>query len=189
MKWLYYCLLAVGIFGEMFIATTSKARGIGHTVLLLVPAAALVGVVAWLAEAPLPIIAALVCIPFVFATDGTRGWSWLHLIALLGPVTVMFGLPWLWQARGEDLLKRGLPASATVLEAQDLNWNIGVDPVLALRLQVSPPEGASYETKTVQVVSRLSMAYYQAGMTVKVRIDPEKPQRVAVESIQSVHLP
>ncbi len=188
MKWLYTALGIIGLIGSVFIAEGSKTSGVGRTVLYLLLPATITGILFWLGEFPSILVGVLVSLPFyLIAINSTKGM--INVLLYVLPLVLVFGGLALWEARDEAILERGLPASAKVLEVRDLNTNIGVDPLISLRLQVFPPNGSPYETETKLVVSRLAMAYYRPGITVSVKYDPKKPKRVVVESIQSAGLP
>ena len=84
----------------------------------------------------------------------------------------------------DRLLKRGKPASATVLQV----WDTGVtidefDIQVGLLLEVRPPGHPPYQVKTKALVPRIQPTLYQPGMVVQVRYDPKKPKKVAIEGI------
>jgi hypothetical protein len=172
----------------MAIVGTGETRGVGRTVLLLLPAVALTAVLLWLAEFPLFAVGIMIVIPFyILIVNKTKGLP--NLLAYVLPLVLVFGGLALWEARSKALLERGLPASARVLEVRDMNTNIGVDPLISLRLLVLATDGVPYEVETKLLVTRLAMAYYQPEVMVNVRIDPGNRKRVVVESIQSGRLP
>lgn len=83
-----------------------------------------------------------------------------------------------------DLLKSGQPATARVLAVQDTGWTINkVNAVLALTLEVYPPDGPAYTARSQVLLGRTQWGLLQPGMVVPVRIDPRNPQRIAIEGI------
>ncbi|MCE9672134.1 SHOCT domain-containing protein [Myxococcus stipitatus] len=88
----------------------------------------------------------------------------------------------LWFVIGErQLLARGEPAEATVLEVEPSSWRINKRHVLILRLQVRQPGHPAYEARTRTTLSgSMTTGVMEKGVTLEVRVDPKNPSRVAV---------
>ncbi|VBB46664.1 conserved hypothetical protein [uncultured Desulfatiglans sp.] len=84
------------------------------------------------------------------------------------------------------LQKRGLPASAVILEARDTGTTVNRNPKVDLLLEIRPGDGgASYQARATPVVSRLQAALLQPGTAVEVKIDPRDRKRVALASVST----
>jgi hypothetical protein len=81
------------------------------------------------------------------------------------------------------LLKTGEPATATVLELKDSNMTINENPVVKLKLRIQPKAGAPYEAEVKTMINRLQTGYYQPGSVLSVKVDPNRPESVAVEGV------
>lgn len=82
---------------------------------------------------------------------------------------------------GEDLLKNGVAASATVTEVRDLGIDVNINPLLTLRLRVAPPEGVPFDTELSVNPSRLEMHNFQPGIAVRVRYDARDRSRITLD--------
>lgn len=83
-----------------------------------------------------------------------------------------------------DLLQRGLPAPAQVLAVRDTGMTINdIYAVLELTLEIHPPQRSPYTARSRTLLSRTQWGLLQPGMVVQVRVDPQNPRRVALESI------
>jgi len=86
---------------------------------------------------------------------------------------------------GEDVNKpvreNGVPASAEVLEIWDTGVRLNDNPVVGFRLLVTLEDGESYEAETKNVVSVVHIPQVQPGAVLPVKIDPKKPQLVALD--------
>lgn len=83
------------------------------------------------------------------------------------------------------LQKRGLPASAIILEARDTGTTVNRNPKVNLLLEIQPEGGAPYQVRATPVVSRLQASLLQPGTAVEVKIDPRDKKRVALASVTS----
>ncbi|MGH7002431.1 MAG: hypothetical protein ACREIP_00635, partial [Alphaproteobacteria bacterium] len=80
------------------------------------------------------------------------------------------------------LVASGIPGTAVVLHVRDTGTTINhVNAVLDVRLQVSLPGQAPYETQSEVTLGRMSWGALQPGMTVAVKVDPKNPRRVAID--------
>lgn len=89
----------------------------------------------------------------------------------------------------ERLRAVGVVAPAVVLEVRDSGIEVGVDPVLTVRVRVTPEGAEPFEGEVPYVPSRLEMGRVREGTTVRVRYDPQDRGRIAVEAITSVSFP
>ncbi|HVT60677.1 MAG TPA: hypothetical protein VHR45_20055 [Thermoanaerobaculia bacterium] len=85
-------------------------------------------------------------------------------------------------ADAKDLQGAGIPAEAEILSHWDTGITVNGDPVIGLKLQVRPKDGAPYEALIKKsLVSRLDLSQFQPGSVIPVRIDPKDPSRVAID--------
>lgn len=96
----------------------------------------------------------------------------------------MYQLFWPEHQR-EQLLRRGVRATAVILAADPTGNVYNSQPEVRLRLRVTPTSGVAYEAETVMVINPIYVPEFQPGMSVKVRIDPQQPSRVAIEETQN----
>lgn len=83
------------------------------------------------------------------------------------------------------LVASGIPGTALVLDVRDTGVTINqVNAVLEARLQVTIPGQAPYETTAEVTLGRMSWGALQPGMTVAVKVDPKRPERVAIDWAQ-----
>ncbi len=109
----------------------------------------------------------------------------------IGGLTLgLTGLIFAWVGRflgrmdTSDLLQRGLPAAARVLAVRDTGLTVNnMYAALELTLEVHPPHRPAYLARTRALLGRTQWGALQPGMVVQIRIDPQNPQRIAIESI------
>lgn len=89
----------------------------------------------------------------------------------------------------ERLRAVGVVAPAVVLEVRDSGIEVGVDPVLTVRVRVTPEGAEPFESEVPYVPSRLEMGRVREGTGLRVRYDPNERSRIAVEAITSVSFP
>lgn len=83
-----------------------------------------------------------------------------------------------------DLLQSGQPATARVLAVRDTGLTVNhIYAALELTLEIHPPERPAYTVQTRTLLERTQWGTLQPGMVVQVRVDPQNPQRVAIESV------
>lgn len=121
-------------------------------------------------------------IPRVRVLSGTgRPFAALAVLALLAGCAMVDRMSGVSETR--ELQKSGLPASAHILEIWDTGITVNEDPVIGMRVEVSPPDGPAYSaTIPKSLISRLDIPRFQPGATVSVRIDPRDPDRVALDA-------
>jgi hypothetical protein len=101
--------------------------------------------------------------------------TWLALTGCLG---TFFGT-----TMPADLREHGVAAKATILDIWDTGWTVNDDPVVGLRLEVQPPEGAAFQATIKRyVISRIAAAQPRIGQVIRVRFDPKDPNVVAVDN-------
>lgn len=85
------------------------------------------------------------------------------------------------QKNGQMLAMSGLEASAEVLDIQDTGALINMNPVVNLKLKVSPPMGMpGFETTGQTMVSKIAIP--RKGETIKIKYNPANPQEFVVMS-------
>lgn len=106
--------------------------------------------------------------------------------ALVVVVTALTSCAMIDRYTGEDVnaevRARGFPAKAEVLEIWDTGVRLNDDPVVGFRLRVMLDDGSSYEATTKNVVSILQIPQIQPGAVLRVKVDPDDRQRVALDS-------
>ena len=129
----------------------------------------------------LVIVAVVVLGVFVMliVTSGVTG---VILVAVTIAVTVFcFWFFFAAEARRFNILKRGEPAEASILEVKETGITIQKNyPVAKLRLEVRPGEGEPYRVWTKCMVNRFDIPAFQPGAVVQVMVDPRNRRRVAV---------
>ncbi len=80
-------------------------------------------------------------------------------------------------------IKNGVTAQAKVLKVWDTGVSINDNPEVGLLLEVSPTSGRPFQAEAKTVVSRLNVALVQPGVRADVKYDPQKPQRLQVETL------
>ncbi len=80
-------------------------------------------------------------------------------------------------------IKNAVTAQAKVLKVWDTGVSINDNPQVGMLLEVTPSMGAAFQAEAKTVVSRLNAALVQPGITAEVKYDPQKPQRLRVETI------
>lgn len=85
-------------------------------------------------------------------------------------------------AMPEELVARGVAAPARILEVWDTGWTVNDDPVVGMKVRVSPGDRDAWEaTIPKTLVSRIAIPQFQPGAVVPVRFDPQNPALVAVD--------
>ncbi len=102
------------------------------------------------------------------------------LITLIIGVVVM--LPFLRIVFPGEI-KNGVTAPGKVLKVWDTGVSINDNPEVGLQLEISPPNGRPFQADAKTVVSRLNVALVQPGVRADVKYDPQKPQRLQIETL------
>jgi hypothetical protein len=80
-----------------------------------------------------------------------------------------------------ELQERGLSGEATILEIWDTGMALNDDPVVGFRLEVYLGEHEPYEVTTKGPISVVHLPQFQPGAVVPILVDPDDPQRVALD--------
>jgi hypothetical protein len=80
------------------------------------------------------------------------------------------------------LLDEGVPGEARVLGVSDTGATLNFDPVCELRLQVSLPGEAPYETTIRQAMPRTAARLMALGASLPVRVDADDPSVLVVDT-------
>jgi hypothetical protein len=86
---------------------------------------------------------------------------------------------------GGKLLQTGVPASAVVLGIRETGVELGFDIVLRFDLQVEPAGQVPYRTTTTSRLARTELSMVPIGRRVEVKVDPAKPEQVAIDWARS----
>jgi hypothetical protein len=104
----------------------------------------------------------------------------LAILALLAGCALVDRVSGVSEAR--QIQKSGVPASARIVEIWDTGMTVDDGPVIGMRVEISRPDGSVYSaTIPKSLISRLDIPRFQPGATVPVRIDPQNPDRVALD--------
>ncbi len=142
----------------------------GYWTALGLAAAAVFGVVVSLAV----FLVAIVVLLVLAGTPAGYGIALALVAAAAGACWAV----WRSHRRTRALLEQGVPAEATVLEVWHTGLTINDNPRVGLRLEVRPAGGPPYGARTRMVIPRLMAGQLRAGSVLKVRYDPQNPQRV-----------
>jgi hypothetical protein len=89
--------------------------------------------------------------------------------------------PVIWgHFRRGDVLKRGVPAKARIVEIMDTGRRHNTNPVVRIRLVVSAAAGNDFPAEITMPLSPVRLTRYQPGVVVPVKYDPRSPERVAI---------
>jgi hypothetical protein len=89
------------------------------------------------------------------------------------------------QTQAANLALTGIPASASIVAAQQTGALINFQPSLQLDLLVLPTGGVPYPVTVTQVVEQPFLGKAVAGSTVAVKVDSADPQVVWIDWVQS----
>jgi hypothetical protein len=132
-------------------------------------------------QVSLVIVAVVVLGVFVMliVTSGVTG---LIIVALCTALTAFcFWFFFASEARRFNIIKRGEPAEALILETRETGITIQHNyPVAKLKLEVRPREGNPYQVWAKCMVNRFDIPAYQPGAVVQVMVDPRNRKHVAV---------
>jgi hypothetical protein len=78
-----------------------------------------------------------------------------------------------------QLAATGIPTTAQVLAMQQTGTMVNMNPQVAATLMVNGPQGP-YQVQTTAIVPIMSIAQFQPGRVVNVRVNPQNPHDVAV---------
>ena len=117
--------------------------------------------------------------------------NWI-LLTVVGSL-LLFIVPWLfvWRYRAKQrwLKENGRSATAKILQIKPSRITFGTSSSpeggnmrgVNLLLEVYPENGQPYQVKTRDQLHLLDLSRVNPGMIVTVKIDPNNPQRVAVD--------
>jgi hypothetical protein len=120
---------------------------------------------------------------------------WIYMT--VGGFLLLFTIPWffVWRYRANRrwVVENGRPASAKILKIWDTGLTIGTSSSgghnssqggsmrgMGLLLEIQPPDGQAYQVKTREQLHLADVARISSGMTVQVRVHPNKPNKVVV---------
>lgn len=110
-------------------------------------------------------------------------WTVVPIVAITAVgIVAVFVLARRMLGANRRLVTNGIPGTAIVLAVSDTGTTINnVNAVLDVRLQVTLPGQAPYETQAEVILGRMSWGALQPGMTVAVKVDPKNPMKVAID--------
>jgi len=100
--------------------------------------------------------------------------------SMFGCVTLMMD-SFTQENDAEDIRLHGLPATATVLKIWETGTRINNNPVVGFLLEVHAEGLQPYTAETKALISILMIPQIQPGANLKVKYDPENPNRVALD--------
>ncbi len=107
-------------------------------------------------------------------------------VILIGTAAGMFFLFKTMAKAQQDkaqLLANGVPAQARIVSANQTGMFVNNNPQVAFQLEVQPQAGSPYPVQMTSVVQMVALPRIQPGMTVGVKIDPNNPNRLAIEGL------
>jgi len=104
------------------------------------------------------------------------------LFSLLLPgVALLAGCSGLYYSN-PDLQTTGVSTRAEILETWETGIKVNGEPVIGLKVRVTPAGVAPYEATIKRVlISQLEIPQFQPGAVIPVRYDPKDPSRVAID--------
>ncbi len=79
-----------------------------------------------------------------------------------------------------QILQKGEPASAVILQAWETGKKSGSLPKLGLRLEVRPYENVPYQVEITHTVPEKELSRYKKGRVVHVKVDKKDRKKVAI---------
>ncbi len=110
----------------------------------------------------------------------------LIFLALIASFAIGLGPVIVRQFRRSRLLRIGVPAQAKVLSVHDTGRRHNQNPVVRITVQVTAADGNDFSAETTLPVSPALLPRYQPGNQVAVKYDPRVPERIAIDSEQSL---
>lgn len=104
----------------------------------------------------------------------------LGALALPAIVFILFFYP---EFRQDELRRTGIPTDAVITGIRDTGDRFNDQPQVELSVEVRPRGRAPYHAAVTMIISPVYLPQFQPGARVTVRVDPEDPQRLAVESV------
>lgn len=99
-------------------------------------------------------------------------------------VIVLFVLPIIRNSmRNRQLMQTGETAQATILRVWETGVRINEQPQIGLQLNVTPATRPAFQAEARMTISFMQAGYYQPGMIVEVKYDPNDTSKVAVSGV------
>ncbi len=104
------------------------------------------------------------------------------IFILTGAILDTVGFVMVRSARGRaQLLATGLAGTARITSVRQTNVMVNNQPVIAFELLIAVPGRPEYAARYREVVPLIRLGRIQPGTTVAVRVDPARPERVAID--------
>lgn len=104
------------------------------------------------------------------------------IFVLTGVILLAVGIGMVRSARGKArLLATGLAGTATISSVRQTSMMVNNQPVLAFELLVQVPGRPPYTATLRELIPFIRLAQVQPGNTLAVRVDPARPERVAID--------
>ncbi|MGF1507353.1 MAG: hypothetical protein ACFB51_19835 [Anaerolineae bacterium] len=81
------------------------------------------------------------------------------------------------------LLTQGLEGEGTIISIRETGTYVNNMPQALIRLEVTVPGWSPYEAETRMVVSQFQIPQFQPGAKVRVRVDPDNKEKIAIEGL------
>ncbi|HEX3531951.1 MAG TPA: PDZ domain-containing protein [Thermoanaerobaculia bacterium] len=105
----------------------------------------------------------------------------LLISLLLSVVVLLAGCSGLYYSN-PDLQTTGVSARAEILETWETGIKVNDEPVIGLKVRVTPTDGTPYEATIKRVlISQLEIPRFQPGAVIPVRYDPKDLSRVSID--------
>ncbi len=117
-------------------------------------------------------------------TEPKPGCSPIVIPGVIFSVVLLLALVALWSYYDNDqLLRKGLPGEAVVLEIEDTGNRYNGQPEVRLLLEITPQKGATFRSEARQTISPVYLPQFQPGAHLEVRYDPKNHKKAAIKRI------
>lgn len=108
-------------------------------------------------------------------------------IFLIVIVAAGFGFFWMFwpEIRADQILKKGLPAEATIVSIEPTGNVYNNQPQVRLTLQVASSTNGTFKTQAVMIINPVYIPQFQPGKLVHIKYDPKDPTKAAIEEVQN----
>ncbi len=118
------------------------------------------------------------------------GCSLLVIPGFIFSVVLLLLLMFFWSYYSNDqLLRKGLPGEAVILDIQDTGNRYNDQPEVKLILEITPRQGAPFRSEAKQIISPVYLPQFQPGAHVEVRYDPKNRKKAAIKKILKKPIP
>lgn len=87
--------------------------------------------------------------------------------------------------RNRRILRQGVPSEGKIISIQETHVYVNNKPQALIHLEVQSRQFGVYPAQTKKVLSPFEIPQYQPGAKVRLKIDPQDPQQVAIEAVMA----